>query len=106
MSLLALPCQAAWHSLLLRPYPGPGNGLTVAPMCALQGSAGLRLPFPRESLGVQIAGNSFFVLLPYSVCTPCSARQIFSTVHDNQSEVRGRTACYSLPAPCKGCKKP
>ena len=49
---------------------------------------GIQLPLPRRSLGVEFwhKGNpdNFFILLPRNVDAPCSARQVFTTLHDNQ----------------------
>lgn len=61
------------------------NALTI--FLLAQGGDGLQLTGPRLSLGVETVGDAFFVLLPFSVCTPCSAKQVFTTCHDNQSEV-------------------
>ena len=53
---------------------------------------GIQLPLPRRSLGVEFwhkgSPDNFFILLPRHVDAPCSARQVFTTLHDNQS-----TAC-------------
>ena len=50
---------------------------------------GLQLPLPRHSLGVELwhrgTPDHFYVLLPRHVDAPCSARQVFTTLHDNQS---------------------
>lgn len=54
----------------------------------MQPSSGIRLPLPRRSLGVETVGDKFFVLIPFSTGAQASARQIFTTVHDNQE-----TAC-------------
>lgn len=66
----------------------------------LQAASALGLPGSRQSVGVEVQGNAYSVLLPYSVCAPCSATQIFTTVHDGQAQViyQSLTAC-TLP-PC------
>ncbi|KAK9806195.1 hypothetical protein WJX72_004919 [[Myrmecia] bisecta] len=55
-------------------------------LTGFQAREGLRLPLPRKSLGVEVVGDSFFVLIPFSTPAPATARQIFTTVHDNQDQ--------------------
>lgn len=62
----------------------------------LQAASALGVRGPRQSVGVQIEGGAYCVMLPYSVCAPCSARQIFTTTQDNQSQVR-RFCCQFCP---------
>ncbi len=51
---------------------------------------GLQLPLPRRSLGVEFwhkgQTNQYFVLIPRTASVPCRARQVFTTVHDNQEQ--------------------
>lgn len=51
---------------------------------------GLQLPLPRRSLGVEYwhrgKSDNFFVLIPRHVEVPCSASQVFTTLHDNQEQ--------------------
>ena len=54
----------------------------------VQAASALGLPGPRQSVGVEVEGNAYSVLLPHSVCAPCSATQVFTTVHDGQAQVR------------------
>lgn len=56
-------------------------------MPGLQAASALGLPGPRQSIGLEVQGNAYSVLLPYSVCAPCSATQVFTTVHDGQAQV-------------------
>ena len=52
----------------------------------VQAASALGLPGPRQSVGVELEGNAYAVLLPNSVCAPCSATQVFTTVHDGQTQ--------------------
>ena len=52
-----------------------------------QAASALGVRGPRQSVGVQVEGGAYCVMLPYSVCAPCSAKQIFTTTQDNQSQV-------------------
>ena len=53
----------------------------------MQAATALGLPGPRQSVGVEVEGNAYSVLLPYSVSAPCSATQLFTTLHDGQTQV-------------------
>jgi hypothetical protein len=72
---------------------------TVAHNAGVFGADSLRTP--RQALGIQIwrqgVPECFYELLPASVPAPCSASQIFTTVHDNEDTVRavamGRAGC-------------
>eukprot|EP00854_Cymbomonas_tetramitiformis_P002451 gene2451-3185_t len=48
---------------------------------------GWQLPPKRSSLGVETVGDHLHILIRRSAATPAEARAIFTTVHDNQSEV-------------------
>jgi hypothetical protein len=58
--------------------------------------SGWRLPFPRPSLGIEYVGHQLcfkdrtFVLVHKSQAAPAIGKQIFTTVRDNQTEVRAR----------------
>lgn len=54
----------------------------------MQAASALGLPGPRQSVGLEVQGNAYAVLLPYSVCAPASATQVFTTVHDGQTQAR------------------
>ncbi|GAX74304.1 hypothetical protein CEUSTIGMA_g1753.t1 [Chlamydomonas eustigma] len=62
----------------------------VPPLTGLVSKDGLTLPLPRRSLGVEFwhrgKPDNFFILLPRHVDAPCSARQVFTTLHDNQEQ--------------------
>jgi len=62
----------------------------------LQAASALGLPGPRQSLAVQVEGNACSVLLPHSVCVPCSATQVFTTVRNGQTQVCTDTAWYAM----------
>ncbi|KAF5839675.1 hypothetical protein DUNSADRAFT_226 [Dunaliella salina] len=51
---------------------------------------GLQLPMPRRSLGVQFwhkgVPDRYAVLIPRTLGIPCSAKRIFTTLHDNQDQ--------------------
>lgn len=69
-----------------------GAKLTRGSLPGMQAASALGLPGPRQSVGLEVQGNAFAVLLPYSVCAPCSATQVFTTVHDGQTQVRHSAA--------------
>ncbi|KAK9814132.1 hypothetical protein WJX72_001080 [[Myrmecia] bisecta] len=48
---------------------------------------GWELPKKRPSLGIAMVGDQFHVLIPSTQATPCTAKQIFTTVHPNQAEM-------------------
>lgn len=54
--------------------------------------SGWRLPYPRPSLGVEYVGHNLcfkdrmFILIHKSQGCPATGKQIFTTVHDNQTE--------------------
>jgi len=62
----------------------------LPPLTGTLPSAGLTLPLPRRSLGVQYKRREdtdrFYVLIPRTADAPCAARQVFTTVIDNQAE--------------------
>lgn len=51
---------------------------------------GLHLPGPRKNLGVQFwhrgVPDKFFCLIPTTLGVPCSATQLFTTLHDDQEQ--------------------
>jgi hypothetical protein len=100
-SLVVLPCNvAAMHDLQLK-RPASMSCVYIwsmwsndHPSCKCAGAVGphgLELPGPRKSLGVQFwqRGNASLVykMIPYNVPVPCSATQVFTTVHDNTDTV-------------------
>ena len=48
---------------------------------------GWQLPEVRPSLGLELAGNKYHVLLKGDVAVPCEAAVVLSTYRDNQTEV-------------------
>lgn len=62
----------------------------MPPLTGIRCPVGLQLPLPRRSLGVEFVHrgktDQYFVLIPRTMDAPCSARQVFTTVHDNQTE--------------------
>ena len=52
----------------------------LPPLTGIVSREGLHLPFPRRSLGVEFwhrgQSDKFFVLIPRTMDTPCSARQV------------------------------
>ncbi|KAG2447656.1 hypothetical protein HYH02_007572 [Chlamydomonas schloesseri] len=48
---------------------------------------GWRLPPRRPALGVQMAGDRAYTLIPADAPLPAVGRQVFTTVHDNQGEI-------------------
>ncbi|KAF5843283.1 heat shock protein 70kD, peptide-binding domain-containing protein [Dunaliella salina] len=48
---------------------------------------GWQLPPRRPALGVQVVGNLAYVLIPANADIPACGRQVFTTVHDNQTEM-------------------
>ena len=62
--------------------------LIICDTYLVQAASALGLLGPRQSVGVQMEGGAYCVLLPYSVCAPCSAKQVFTTVEDHQSQAR------------------
>ncbi|GLI64697.1 hypothetical protein VaNZ11_008052 [Volvox africanus] len=71
-------------------YPTKENPPQLPPLTGVLSRDGLQLPLPRRSLGVEFVhrgqSDRYFVLLPRTVDPPCSARQVFTTVHDNQEQ--------------------
>jgi hypothetical protein len=72
---------------------GPKAAQPALPhLAGICGRTGLLLPLPRRSLGVQFwsagEGNHLYCMIPYNVPVPCSASQVFTTVHDNEETVR------------------
>eukprot|EP01025_Chloroclados_australasicus_P014675 TRINITY_DN16898_c2_g1_i1.p2 TRINITY_DN16898_c2_g1~~TRINITY_DN16898_c2_g1_i1.p2 ORF type:complete len:153 (-),score=12.66 TRINITY_DN16898_c2_g1_i1:221-631(-) len=45
-----------------------------------------QLPPKRPTIGVEMYGDRNYIMIPSSVELPYTARQIFSTTHDNQTE--------------------
>ncbi|GFR47939.1 hypothetical protein Agub_g9742 [Astrephomene gubernaculifera] len=62
----------------------------LPPLTGVTSRQGLALPLPRRSLGVEFVhrgvSDRTFLLLPRTLEAPCSARQVFTTVHDNQEQ--------------------
>ncbi|KAG2484387.1 hypothetical protein HYH03_016802 [Edaphochlamys debaryana] len=62
----------------------------MPPLTGIISRDGLQLPLPRRSLGVEFVHrgvtDKYFVLIPRTMDPPCSARQVFTTVHDNQEQ--------------------
>jgi len=48
---------------------------------------GWQLPPKRPALGVQMVGDVAYVLIPANAAVPAVGRQVFTTVHDNQTEM-------------------
>ncbi|KAJ9520190.1 hypothetical protein QJQ45_030109 [Haematococcus lacustris] len=48
---------------------------------------GWQLPPQRPALGVQMLGDKVYTLIPANAPIPALGRQIFTTVHDNQTEI-------------------
>lgn len=109
-------CQASYKTTYAQPYLTPHMWLQscttfssshshwdpASPMppsahhCAgFLSREGLQLPLPRRSLGVEFwhrgKTDQYFVLIPRTTATPCSARQVFTTLHDNQEQVGHHT---------------
>ena len=49
--------------------------------------AGWQLPPKRPALGVQMIGDRAYVLIPANASVPAMGRQVFTTVHDNQTDI-------------------
>jgi molecular chaperone DnaK (HSP70) len=64
----------------------PDDG--AAAIAGFSSEDGMPLPGPRRSLGVQFwqkgVPTMYAVMIPRSTPAPCSARQVFTTVHDNE----------------------
>ena len=45
------------------------------------------MPARRPSLGIAMVGDQLYKLIPHSMATPCTAKQTFTTVHRNQSQM-------------------
>ena len=75
-------------------YPAKEADPQLPPLTGVRSREGLELPLPRRSLGVEFVhkgvSDRYFVLIPRTLDSPCSARQVFTTVHDNQEQVSGR----------------
>jgi hypothetical protein len=83
---------------LLPPLTGKHNQLCIILLVSLAhhifadvvSRDGLAIPFPRRSLGLRFwhkgYSDKYFVLIPRHMDAPCSASQIFTTLHDNQEE--------------------
>ena len=72
---------------------GPKNAHMQLPhLAGTLDSDGQPLPGPRKSLGVQFwhrgEPDHLYCMLPYHVPAPCWARQVFTTVHDDEETVR------------------
>lgn len=48
---------------------------------------GWAMPARRPSLGIAMVGDQLYKLIPHSMATPCTAKQTFTTVHRNQSQM-------------------
>ena len=48
---------------------------------------GWELPKKRPSLGIAMVGDMQHVLIPSTLTVPCHGKQIFTTVHDNQTHM-------------------
>eukprot|EP00955_Chlamydomonas_euryale_P012106 130536-Chlamydomonas_euryale.AAC.2 len=48
---------------------------------------GWQLPPRRPALGLQMAGDRAYVLVPANAPVPAMGRQVFTTVHDNQTDI-------------------
>ncbi|GIL45143.1 hypothetical protein Vafri_2471 [Volvox africanus] len=66
----------------------------MRPSAAFEGSSvysqdyrGWKLPARRPALGVQMKGDRTYVLIPSQAPLPATGKQIFTTVHDNQTEI-------------------
>ncbi|KAG1679472.1 hypothetical protein FOA52_011070 [Chlamydomonas sp. UWO 241] len=62
----------------------------LPPLTGVRSKHGLQLPLPRRSLGVEFfhrgLSDRYFVLIPRHMDAPCSASQVFTTLHDNQEQ--------------------
>jgi len=62
----------------------------VPPLTGILSPDGLQLPLPRRSLGVEFwhkgRTNQYFVLIPRTIDLPATAKQVFTTVNDNQEQ--------------------
>ncbi|KXZ53275.1 hypothetical protein GPECTOR_7g1169 [Gonium pectorale] len=71
-------------------YPPKELPELLPPLTGVRPREGLALPLPRRSLGVEFvhrgASDRYFVIVPRTVDPPCSARHVFTTVHDNQEQ--------------------
>nr|8GLV_5F Chain 5F, Flagellar associated protein [Chlamydomonas reinhardtii]8GLV_7B Chain 7B, Flagellar associated protein [Chlamydomonas reinhardtii]8GLV_Gs Chain Gs, Flagellar associated protein [Chlamydomonas reinhardtii] len=71
-------------------YPAKEADPQLPPLTGVRSREGLELPLPRRSLGVEFVhkgvSDRYFVLIPRTLDSPCSARQVFTTVHDNQEQ--------------------
>jgi hypothetical protein len=71
----------------------------MPPLTGIVSASGLQLPLPRRSLGVEFwhkgKTDQYYMLIPRTAAVPCTARQVFTTLHDNQEQVRraGYSAC-------------
>jgi hypothetical protein len=65
----------------------------MPPLTGIVSASGLHLPLPRRSLGVEFwhkgRTDQYYMLIPRTASVPCTARQVFTTLHDNQEQVRG-----------------
>ncbi|GLC33976.1 hypothetical protein PLESTB_000824500 [Pleodorina starrii] len=66
----------------------------MRPSAAFEGSStysqdyrGWKMPARRPALGVQMKGDRTYVLIPADAQLPAAGKQIFTTVHDNQTEI-------------------
>ncbi|EFJ52650.1 hypothetical protein VOLCADRAFT_85844 [Volvox carteri f. nagariensis] len=77
--------------------PAPPTAPSLPPMrptASFDGSStynrdykGWKLPPRRPALGVQMMGDRTYVLIPSDAPLPATGKQIFTTVHDNQTEI-------------------
>ncbi|GIL93840.1 hypothetical protein Vretimale_205 [Volvox reticuliferus] len=66
----------------------------MRPSASFEGSStysqdyrGWKLPARRPALGVQMQGDRTYVLIPTQAALPAAGKQLFTTVHDNQTEI-------------------
>ncbi|KAL6749861.1 hypothetical protein V8C86DRAFT_2831180 [Haematococcus lacustris] len=63
---------------------------SLPPLTGVRSGRGLQLPLPRRSLGVEFwhrgASDQYYVLIPRASSVPCTARQVFTTLHDDQDQ--------------------
>lgn len=62
----------------------------LPPLTGMVSRKGIQLSLPRQSLGVEFwhkgQSDQYFKLIPREVDAPCRAKQIFTTVNDNQEQ--------------------
>lgn len=62
----------------------------LPPLTGILSRDGIQLSLPRRSLGVEYwhkgQTNQYFKLIPREIAAPCRAKQIFTTVNDNQEQ--------------------